>query len=210
MIRIVSLAVAASVVSTVASAGIVSDAGSALGAGVGNATDERRICIQSLGPDGLVDSCSPTSAVEIGELSPLLNQITGGGDRRVPIACTGWYGPDGAQNCIYGDAVEAPTCAVSLGPNGLVDTCSLTPSDIEVGDLSPFWDAIVSGGEDSRVPIACTAWYGPDGARNCTYGEFEDPALPQEGVSNQVPAPGGLLLILAGLGFALRKKISSL
>lgn len=127
----------------------------------------------------------------------------------VPIACTGLYRPDGSRNCIYADGTGG-----TFGPAG------------------PIWSNITGEGQDLSS-FACTTGYFQDGRRNCNFptggnaggvitianpvtctlretpdGIVSDCSRPTT-TPNQVPAPGGLLLMLAGLGLIARKKHAS-
>ncbi len=174
-------------------------------------------------PEGLVDSCAPTDTSGVTTIPN-------------PITCTLRQTPEGlVDSCAPTDTNEVITianpitCTLSITPSGIVDVCAPEP-DLEVNDRVSIWDEIAKN-PTPQTPIACTGWYSPDGDRNCLYDDgsrvgvspinnpitctlrqtpdgLVDSCAPTNG-HNQVPAPGGLLLILAALGMAVRKKFAA-
>lgn len=108
----------------------------------------------------------------------------------VPIACTNRWNPDGSRTCLFDDAVATPinpiTCTLRQTADGrLVDSCGPTAGPIEIPN-----------------PITCTLTQTADGQLADSCGPVSTNPV------NQVPAPGGLLVILAGLAIAMRLRQS--
>ena len=108
----------------------------------------------------------------------------------VPIVCTDAYFADGSRNCLFDDVVASPinpiTCTLRQTADGrLVDSCGPTAGPIEIPN-----------------PITCTLTQTADGQLVNSCGPVSTNPV------NQVPAPGGLVLILAGLGIAMRLRQS--
>lgn len=219
MIRLIFLSAGIMLATTASNAGVLSSSDD----GITVLNKDRITCTLRQTPDGLVDSCSPTDTSGVTTIAN-------------PIRCTLRQTPEGIiDSCAPIDTNDVTTianpirCTLSLTPSGIVDVCAPAP-DLEIDDRVSIWDAIAKN-PTPQVPIACTHRYSPDGESTCLFDDgtrvgaspinnpitctlrqtpdgLVDSCVPSNG-SNQVPAPGGLLLILAALGMAVRKKFAA-